>query len=66
MLVCGWECVVCAVWTYDAISEFVSYFFFISYYINSYSPVQWLVQAGHHVQEDRGEELGNIVKSILR
>ncbi|PWZ31319.1 hypothetical protein Zm00014a_018955 [Zea mays] len=25
-----------------------------------------LPMAGHHVQEDRGEELGNIIKSILR
>ncbi|KAF0916529.1 hypothetical protein E2562_007607 [Oryza meyeriana var. granulata] len=30
---------------------------------------EWFAQgrmAGHHVQEDRGEELGNLVKRILR
>lgn len=28
--------------------------------------VYWGFQAGHHVQEDRGEELGEVIKGVIR
>lgn len=28
--------------------------------------IVWILQAGHHVQEDSGEELGKVISEIFR